>query len=103
MNDLHTAVRLRRRVIHHLYEWFKMNPLASIELRQLSETCDADAELLNWNLAYLEKKGWIELDLSIDCPPFISCSAQISADGIDLIEDATAFEAQFALASGEGS
>jgi hypothetical protein len=79
----------------HLYEWFQQYPLASIELRRLSEACDADAEQLNWNLAYLEKKGWIELDLSIDCPPFISCTAQISAEGIDLIEDTAAFEAQF--------
>lgn len=103
MNGLHTAVRLRRCIMRHLYEWFKQYPLASIELRQLSETCDADAELLNWNLAYLEKKGWIELDLSIDCPPFISCTAQISAEGIDLIEDAAVFEVQFSLTSEEVS
>ena len=99
MNDLHKATKLRRCVMRHLYEWFKQYPLASIELRQLSEACGADAELLNWNLAYLDKKGWIELDLSVDCPPFISCTVQISAEGIDLIEDAVAFEAQFALTS----
>lgn len=87
----------------HLYDWFKQYPLASIELRQLSDACDTDAEQLNWNLAYLQKKGWIELDLSIDCPPFISCTAQISAEGIDLIEDAAAFEAQFTHQSKEPS
>lgn len=95
MNDLNTAYGLRSCVMRHLYEWFKQYPLASIELRQLCEVCDADAGQLNWNLAYLQKKGWIDLDLSIDCPPFIACTAQISAEGVDLIEDAAAFEAQF--------
>ena len=103
MNELKSAYRLRRCVISRLYEWFKQYPLASIELLQLSEACEADAETLNWNLAYLEKKGWIDLDLSIDCPPFIACTAGITAEGIDLIEDAAAFEAQFSLLSKDSS
>ncbi len=89
--------------MNRLYDWFKQYPLASIELRQLSDACDTDAGQLNWNLAYLHKKGWIELDLSIDCPPFISCTAQISAEGIDLIEDAAEFEARFTHQSKETS
>lgn len=86
---------LRRCVLSHLYEWFRQYPLASIELRQLAEVCDADAGDLNWNLAYLEKKGWISLDLSVDCPPFIACTADITAEGIDLVEDAATFQTQF--------
>jgi hypothetical protein len=101
--DRYGANRLRRCVLSYLYEWFRQYPLASIELRQLAEVCDVDAGDLNWNLSYLEKKGWINLDLSVDCPPFIACTAGITAEGIDLVEDDAVFQAQFTHHDGDAS
>ena len=94
-SGLHNANQLRSCILEHLYTYFKKYPLASIELRQLAEACRTNAQDLNWNMVYLERKGWISLDLSADCPPYIACTAGLTAEGIDLIEDTAAFASQF--------
>lgn len=93
----HSTVRLRRCILEHLYTSFQEYPLAAIELGQLAEACRATAPELNWNIVYLQKKGWVELDLGNDCPPYVACSAALTGAGIDLVEDVQAFEARFNL------
>jgi len=93
--DPQAARRIRRCILTHLYSWFLEVPLAVVELRQLAETCRADARELNWNIVYLEKKGWVSLSHDTSCPPFVSCSVELTADGIDLVEDADRFDALF--------
>jgi hypothetical protein len=93
--ERNTHFGLRRAIMERLYELFRQVPYASIELRQLAEDCSSEAEELNWNLVYLEKKGYIELSKSVDCPPYVACSVTLSADGIDLIEDRDRFENAF--------
>ncbi len=88
-------LRLRRSVLISLYRFFKEFPYGSMELRQIEEQCDVAPQSLNWNLVYLEKCGYLELDKSSDCPPFISCSASITAEGIDLIENESGFDKRF--------
>lgn len=94
-SELQEAFALRRCIIEHLYTWFKAHPLAPVELRQLSESCGAPAKEINWNLVYLEKKGWIALDLSGDCPPFVACCAELTGAGVDLAENPESMGKEF--------
>lgn len=91
-------LNLRRCILSHLYTWFKAYPRAAIELHQLHEECESTAKVFNWNLVYLEKKGWIELDTSAECPPYVACTTNITGTGIDLVEDTQAFAHQFGTA-----
>jgi hypothetical protein len=85
-SQVENAKRLRRKLLMSLYRFFTESPYAEIELGQLAEICGAEASDLNWNMVYLEKCGLIELGHSTDCPPFISCTASITAAGVDLVE-----------------
>ena len=84
-------VGLRRCLLRTLYAMFREYPYAAIELSYLQDTCRGTAKELNWNLVYLEKRGLVELDKSLDCQPYISCSVTLSANGIDLVEDEEKF------------
>ncbi len=95
--EVQAAIRLRRCILEHLYACFQNYPRAAVELRQIENECATTPQALNWNLVYLEKKGWLELDLSTDCPPYVACTANISGAGIDLVEDAAAFNVKFNL------
>jgi hypothetical protein len=88
-------IHLRRCLLITLYDMFREYPYASIELSYLQDTCQGSAKEINWNLVYLEKRGLVELDKSLDCPPYISCSATLSANGIDLVEDEEKFDRLF--------
>lgn len=81
-----TAKRLRKKLLLSLYRFFTEMPYAEMELSRLSELCEAESAELNWNMVYLEKCGLVELGHSTDCPPFVSCTASITAAGIDLVE-----------------
>lgn len=89
------SLRLRRRVMEALYALFREYPYAPIELGHLQDACGVGAKTLNWNMVYLEKCGYLELDKSGDCPPFVACTASLTAAGIDLVEDAAAFQRRF--------
>lgn len=89
------SLRVRRRVMEALYALFREYPYALIELSHLQDACGVEAQTLNWNMVYLEKCGYLELDKSGDCPPFVACTASLTAAGIDLIEDTAAFQRRF--------
>ena len=86
---------LRRCILKTLYAFFKEYPFGLIELRHIDEKCQSNPTWLNWNIVYLEKCGYVELDKSMDCPPYISCTATISAKGIDLLENSRKFDKTF--------
>lgn len=90
-----TAFQIRRCILQALYEYFKDFPYATIELVQIADDCDIVPRELNWNMAYLEKSGYVELAKSDAVPPFIAPAAVITARGIDLIEDKTLFDTRF--------
>lgn len=94
---LEAYIRLRRRILSILYGFFQDVPYGAMELRQIQESCQTTPQLLNWNMVYLEKSGYVELDRSPDCPPFVACSASISAHGIDLVEDRNRFDSRFPI------
>jgi hypothetical protein len=78
-----------------LYRIFRRYPYAAVELKQLGEDCGVEPKELNWNLVYLEKCGYVELGKSVQCPPFVAASVTLTAEGIDLVEDAGRFERRF--------
>ena len=86
---------LRRCILKTLYDFFRAYPFGLAELRTIDETCQSDPEWLNWNIVYLEKCGYVELDKSMDCPPYVSCTAAITARGIDLVENFRIFDKKF--------
>ncbi len=92
-----SAKKLRRAILSELYAQFKEVPLAPVELRQLAEICGAEPPELNWNIIYLEKKGWVELSHDSNCPPFASCYVELTGAGIDLVEDAELFDKLFPI------
>jgi hypothetical protein len=86
---------LRRCILETLYEVFRSYPYAVVELRQLEEDCRASPKELNWNIVYLEKRGYVELGKSVECPPYIASTASLTATGIELIEDSAEFDRRF--------
>ena len=94
-NRIAEYLRLRRRILSLLYAFFQEFPYGSMEPRQIKEACGTTAGLLNWNLVYLEKSGYVALDRSPDCPPYVACSASITAEGVDLVEDLARFNKRF--------
>lgn len=94
-NNTKSHIKLRGCILKRLYEMFKEYPYAVIELRQIEEDCQTNSKELNWNLVYLEKCGYVELGQSIEAPPYIACSASMTAEGIDLVEDEDKFYRRF--------
>ena len=94
-NDPHNAKRVRACLLKTLYTRFQAHPYAPVELALLAEKCQIDAQTLNWNIVYLEKAGYVELDKSNDCPPYVSCTVSVTATGIDLVEDEHAWRQRF--------
>lgn len=92
-----SSMALRRCILENLYAWFKDYPLAGIELSQLAQSCDTTARELNWNIVYLEKKGWVALDSSTDCPPYAACTVGLTGSGIDLVENPEALSQKLPL------
>jgi len=95
--DSSSHFRLRSCILKTLYELFRKFPYAQTEPVQIMESCRTDANELNWNLVYLEKCGLVELGKAYDCHPFVACSAVLTAQGIDLIENEEAFKSRFAM------
>ena len=93
--EMEVHFSLRRCILKTLYEFFKAYPFGLAELHTIDETCRSTPEPLNWNMVYLEKCGYVELDKSMDCPPYVSCTATITATGIDLVENPHKFEKKF--------
>ena len=90
MNDhpnIQNHFALRRCILKVLYQFFQEYPYGLAELHQFQKQCQCSPEQLNWNIVYLEKCGFVELDKSMDCPPYVSCTASITAQGIDLVEN----------------
>ena len=88
-------INLRRRILDKLYTDFRQYPYAQIELREIEQSCDTNTKELNWNIVYLEMCGYVKLGKSTDCFPFVACSASITAEGIDLIENKKEFNNRF--------
>lgn len=94
-NKVPPHISLRRCILENLYEIFKAYPYAAVELRQIEESCCVSPKELNWNMVYLEKRGYLELGKSVECPPYVAPTVTLTADGIELIEDPLEFDRRF--------
>lgn len=99
--EIRSCLKLRSGILKLLYEKFREFPYAQIELSDIGEICEVAAKDLNWNIVYLEKCGYVELGRSTDSYPYVSCSAAITAGGIDLVENQAAFSKRFAAVDEE--
>ncbi|CAB5160796.1 hypothetical protein D3OALGB2SA_5415 [Olavius algarvensis associated proteobacterium Delta 3] len=88
-------VKLRRCILELLYEMFKEVPFAQVELSHIEESCETEARELNWNIVYLEKCGYVELNKSAECITHAGVAATLTATGIDLVENRPDFEDRF--------
>lgn len=86
---------LRYNILMSLYAAFKTHPGAAADIRDLEEWCCVTPDELNWNLAYLEKCGYVELGTSEGFPPYIASMVALTAAGIDLAEDTDACKKRF--------
>lgn len=88
--------RLRRALLSALYERFKATPMIPVELGELADELAADRSELRWNAAYLSLAGYLTVR------SMHSGSGQgleLTAEGIDLVEDQHAFRARLPLRS----
>ena len=88
-------ISLRRAILLSLYGRFKEDPLAEVELSYLETACRTRIKTLNWNIVYLEKKGFVSLSPAVECLPYAACTASITGEGIDLVEDEKALNRLF--------
>lgn len=97
--DKHQLIHfaLRRCILITLYDLFRTDPLAEVELVHLETACRTTRTALNWNLVYLEKKGFVALSPAVECLPYVACTASITGEGIDLAENEAKLRQQFPL------
>lgn len=95
LNEVPSHKKIRRCILDYLYQMFQEYPYADIELKRIEEECCDNPKEINWNMVYLEKCGYVTLGKSIESPPYIACSASLTALGIDLVENQEAYDSRF--------
>jgi len=90
-----TAREIRRKILENLYKRFKEHPYYRLTPKELQETLHINLQELNYNVIYLEEKGYIELQKPLEGSIFVG--ARITTKGIDLIEDEYQFNAMFSV------
>ncbi|RKX71729.1 hypothetical protein DRP53_00655 [candidate division WOR-3 bacterium] len=84
---------LRRQILRLLYEKFQEHPYHRILAKEFCEIIGVPLQRLDYNMIYLEEKGYVELQKPREGDVFIS--ARITAKGIDLVEDDFEFDLRF--------
>ncbi|HRZ16708.1 MAG TPA: hypothetical protein P5141_04015, partial [Candidatus Hydrogenedentes bacterium] len=92
MSDRHYR-HIRRTLLKALYEQYREDPLEMVEPERLLPKVDGDRRSLMFNMHYLSDRGLVEMMLGYR-PPLFS-GARITADGIDLVENRTLFDAKY--------
>jgi hypothetical protein len=88
--------RLRRAVLETLYRHFKAMPMVAMDLGDLADELGAPRAELRWNAAYLSLAGFVSL-----CSLHAGSGqgVELTAQGIDLVEDPRALRARLPLRS----
>lgn len=76
-----------------LYERFTEHPYHRITPKEFIEILDVTQKNLDFNIVYLEEKGFLELQKPLEGSIFVG--ARITSNGIDLVEDKKKFSALF--------
>lgn len=85
--------KVRRDILEILYKMFKENPYSFVS-REVLLYVIYNSKGLDSNIAYLEEKGYVELQRALGTQ-FIG--ARIKAGGVDLIEDESEFNVKFPI------
>ena len=84
---------IRRKVLQMLYDECREHPYSRITPKEFQEGLHISIKELNFNMIYLESKGYVELQKLLEGSVFVG--ARITAQGIDLIEDEYEFDTVF--------
>jgi Mn-dependent DtxR family transcriptional regulator len=85
-----TNQEIRFKILKLLYGKEKKSPRRGLGDSDLMEELGISKEELNFNINYLEEKGWVRLDKT-----FGGFTANITAEGIDLVEDENGLKSAF--------
>ncbi len=88
-----TNIEIRRKILEMSYERFKEHPYYRITPKEFKEILNIDLKTLNFNIVYLEEKGYIELQKPLEGSLFVG--ARITSKGVDLVEDEFQFDTTF--------
>lgn len=90
---------VRRRILQALYQRYLHDPLDMAAPQDVMDDAGVAREDLVANVYYLQDRGLIELLMGYNPPLF--AAARMTADGIDLVENAFQFNLRFPPAPGE--
>ena len=76
---------LRRKILTMLYACFTEHPYRRITPKEFIEELSVTHKELDFNIVYLEEKGFLELQKPLEGNIFVG--ARITPKGIDLVED----------------
>jgi hypothetical protein len=80
-----TNYALRRKILEMLYKRFTEHPYHRITPQEFIEKLAVTQKELDFNIVYLEEKGFVELQKPLEGSIFVG--ARITPKGIDLVED----------------
>ncbi len=80
-----TNQELRRKILQMLYTRFTEHPYHRITPKEFTENLGVTQRTLDFNIIYLEEKGYVELQKPLEGSIFVG--ARITPKGIDLVED----------------
>ena len=84
---------LRRKILQMLYTCFTEHPYHRITPEEFTESLGITQKMLDFNIIYLEEKGYIELQKPLEGSIFVG--ARITPKGIDVVEDKKKFDILF--------
>jgi hypothetical protein len=87
------ASEIRRKILEMLFSRFKEHPYHRITPAEFKESLGINTNELNYNMIYLEGKGFVELQKPLEGNVFVG--ARITSQGIDLVEDEYRFNITF--------
>ena len=88
-----TNHELRRKILQMLYTCFTEHPYHRITPNEFTEDLGVTQRVLDFNIVYLEEKGYVELQKPLEGSIFVG--ARITPKGIDLVEDKKRFSELF--------
>ena len=91
--------RIRRKVLTRLYAVYHQNPWASVDRQTLAEMGQTDVKSLDPIVKFLQSEGWITLREFHDGDYL----AQITPQGIRLVENLAEFNRQFPIEGESGA
>jgi DNA-binding MarR family transcriptional regulator len=88
-----TNHELRRKILQMLYACFTEHPYHRLTPQEFIENLNVTHKVLDFNIIYLEEKGYVELQKPLEGSIFVG--ARITPKGIDLVENKRKFSELF--------